>query len=210
MAKRSHARRGHIVYDVPPDHTYLLPLFDTGMPDDPQAAWPSWYHAGIKWTKPAGYDQASVDSRDIKNPVFTGVTIKSGTTNTQTEYVTFRGTFAPISYASANHNILFLGAGNTLYYPEAGAHIGAFRAYFELGNGLTAGTPSSPVRAFNLSFSGSADGSSASGIAVVPPANDADGDVRTPGWYTLDGVRLNGKPTKKGLYIHGGRKVVIP
>ena len=164
----------------------------------------------IKWTKPAGYDQASVDSRDIKNPVFTGVTIKSGTTNTQTEYVTFRGTFAPISYASANHNILFLGAGNTLYYPEAGAHIGAFRAYFELGNGLTAGTPSSPVRAFNLSFSGSADGSSASGIAVVPPANDADGDVRTPGWYTLDGVRLNGKPTKKGLYIHGGRKVVIP
>ena len=27
-------------------------LFDTGMPDDPQAAWPSWYHAGIKWTKP--------------------------------------------------------------------------------------------------------------------------------------------------------------
>ena len=28
-------------------------------------------------------------------------------------------------------------------------------------------------------------------------------------WYTLDGVRLDGKPTKKGLYIHGGRKVVV-
>ena len=29
-------------------------------------------------------------------------------------------------------------------------------------------------------------------------------------WYTLDGVKLSGKPTKKGLYIHGGKKVVVP
>ena len=28
-------------------------------------------------------------------------------------------------------------------------------------------------------------------------------------WYTFDGVRLSGKPTKKGLYINNGRKVVI-
>ena len=28
-------------------------------------------------------------------------------------------------------------------------------------------------------------------------------------WYTLDGRKLQGKPTKKGLYIHNGRKVVI-
>ena len=28
-------------------------------------------------------------------------------------------------------------------------------------------------------------------------------------WYTLDGVRLSGKPTKKGLYINNGKKVVI-
>jgi hypothetical protein len=28
-------------------------------------------------------------------------------------------------------------------------------------------------------------------------------------WYTLDGRRLNGKPTKPGLYIHGGRAVVV-
>ena len=29
-------------------------------------------------------------------------------------------------------------------------------------------------------------------------------------WYSLDGRRLTSKPTKKGLYIHGGKKVVIP
>jgi hypothetical protein len=28
-------------------------------------------------------------------------------------------------------------------------------------------------------------------------------------WYTLDGRRLTGKPTAKGLYINNGRKVVI-
>ena len=28
-------------------------------------------------------------------------------------------------------------------------------------------------------------------------------------WYTLDGVRLSGKPTKKGIYINNGKKVVI-
>ena len=28
-------------------------------------------------------------------------------------------------------------------------------------------------------------------------------------WYTLDGRKLNGKPTTKGLYIHNGKKVII-
>ena len=28
-------------------------------------------------------------------------------------------------------------------------------------------------------------------------------------WYTLDGVRLSAKPTKKGLYINNGKKIVI-
>ena len=28
-------------------------------------------------------------------------------------------------------------------------------------------------------------------------------------WYTLDGVRLSGKPSKSGLYINNGRKVII-
>ena len=29
------------------------------------------------------------------------------------------------------------------------------------------------------------------------------------GWFTLDGCRLDSKPTQKGIYIHGGKKVVI-
>ena len=32
-------------------------------------------------------------------------------------------------------------------------------------------------------------------------------DDRT--WYTLDGTRLQGKPTRKGIYVNNGNKVVI-
>ena len=28
-------------------------------------------------------------------------------------------------------------------------------------------------------------------------------------WYTLDGRKLAGKPTQKGIYIQGGKKVVM-
>ena len=28
-------------------------------------------------------------------------------------------------------------------------------------------------------------------------------------WYTLDGVRLSGKPSSKGIYINNGKMVVI-
>ena len=28
-------------------------------------------------------------------------------------------------------------------------------------------------------------------------------------WYTLDGVKVNEKPTVKGLYIHNGKKVIV-
>ena len=35
------------------------------------------------------------------------------------------------------------------------------------------------------------------------------GDISLDGWYTMDGRKLEGKPTKKGLYINNGRKIVI-
>ena len=41
------------------------------------------------------------------------------------------------------------------------------------------------------------------GISTVGTASETDG------WYSLDGRKLDGKPTKKGLYINNGKKVVI-
>ena len=43
------------------------------------------------------------------------------------------------------------------------------------------------------------------GIQELPAATvAADGH-----WFTLDGRRLQGQPTTKGLYIRGGKKMVV-
>ena len=153
--------------------------------------------------------QGTCANATITNPTFVGVTFNNsaptGITSTDGK-VTFVGSYSPVVIYNAAHDNLYLGAANKLYWPSTeGYTLGAFRAYFHVDTNGGAHA----VRQFVLNFSGSADDSSASGIAVVSPATDADGDVRAPRWYTLDGVRLNGKPTKKGLYIHGGKKVVI-
>ena len=33
-------------------------------------------------------------------------------------------------------------------------------------------------------------------------------DKADAAWYTINGVKLEGQPTKKGVYIHNGRVVV--
>ena len=46
---------------------------------------------------------------------------------------------------------------------------------------------------------------STTGISPVNTTIDTD----TKNWYSLDGRLLTGKPTQKGLYIHGGKKIII-
>ena len=163
----------------------------------------------IKW---------AASSEHIVNPVFQGVTLDAtdrsvsfdlDTTEGQEKGITFCGTYDAMAFDAAEPSILFLGGANTLYYPESGAKIGAQRAYFQL-DGLTAGESSSPnaVRAFKLSF-----GDQSTGIREIDtdpaPSPSPTGVGSNAAWYTLDGRKLSGKPTKSGVYIHNGRKVVI-
>jgi len=167
----------------------------------------------VKWDN----TEATEGTEYTENPVFTGVTVTTDTPAyhavTSTDgYVTFVGTYKPELIYAAPATRLYLGADNKLYYPTAtDFKVNAFRAYFQL-NGLTCGSPIGPedpgpgstnVRAFNLSF-----GEEQTGIENVQwsMVNGQSSNA----WYSLDGQRLDGKPTKKGLYIHGGRKVVIP
>ena len=77
-------------------------------------------------------------------------------------------------------------------------------AYFQL-NGITVGDPNAEVREFKLSFG---DDSNTTGIDVVD-SGQWIGDSSSDAWYTLDGRKLSGEPTKKGMYIVNGKKVVI-
>ena len=153
---------------------------------------------------------------DIENPVFEDVTIDAEKHDaTVTGVLTFAGTYAPVTTpADGDNTKLYLGAANKLYYPNAAMTIGNHRAYFQLLGDLTAGNPAgeptSPqqagVRAFVLNFGDD----EATGI-VSAEANSSLFTLHSSlsEWYTLDGRRLDGQPTAKGLYIHGGRKVVV-
>ena len=47
-------------------------------------------------------------------------------------------------------------------------------------------------------------GGATTGIEDIAADNEDHG-----AWYTLDGVKVNEKPTVKGLYIHNGKKVIV-
>ena len=182
----------------------------------------------IKWTKPDGYD-GHESNFDISAPVFESVII-SKTMNDVTSSdgkVTFKGTYAPVSITeeTGDNTKLFLGAANTLYWPNSTMSIGCQRAYFQLNNGLTAGEAAA-VRSFVLNFGGGEDHGQPTGI-VEAEANrffstlclQRNSSLFTlhsslPGWYTLDGRKIvNGQSSNrklpKGVYIHNGRKVVM-
>ena len=178
----------------------------------------------VKWPIPDGMTAddfaaayaANPDNYDLKNPVFTGVTVTNDNpaecaTTSLDGYVTFVGTYGPAAiYADPAVN-LYLGSGNTLYWPSSdGYTVNAFRAYFQLNNGLTCGDPTNPnaARAITLNFG---DSSESTGIVEItdPTPGPSPAWEGSAAWYTLDGRKLQAQPTRKGLYIHGGRKVLV-
>ena len=46
-------------------------------------------------------------------------------------------------------------------------------------------------------------------VEAIGTLNMETGELSFEGWYTLDGVRLDGKPNTKGIYINNGKKIVI-
>ena len=157
----------------------------------------------IKWTKASDY--VDDESHNLVNPVFSGVTIDNTTRNcvfgSGATQVRFIGTYSNQTFDAEDKNILFMGGSNTLYYPQSGASIGAQRAYFKIGSG-DAEAPAF-IASFNIDFG---DGEATGIISVHDSGFTVNGsDV----WYTLDGRKLDGKPTRAGVYINNGKAVVI-
>ena len=155
----------------------------------------------IEAGKPYLVKWASGDN--ILNPVFSGVTISNTTANVSTTYVDFTGTYNLVSYADENKSVLFMGSGSKLYYPDGTSTItiGACRAYFQL-KGITAGDPENGVKAFKLNF-GEEDAT-----RLNEELKMKNEEFATAPWYDLNGRKLAGKPTQKGIYIHNGSKVL--
>ena len=150
------------------------------------------------------------DISHLTNPVFENVTVSTDapvSVASSDGAVSFVGSYNPVSISGEDKGMLYLGAGNTLYYPNAAMTIGSCRALFRLGEGITAGDPTSPnnVRAFVLNFGESSGGAT----SLSEELRVKSEKFATAAWYSLDGRKLSGKPTAKGVYIHNGKKLVI-
>ncbi len=147
---------------------------------------------------------------NLDNPVFEGVTISQESPGeTSSEIITFKGTYAPITITGEDKTKLFMGSDSKLYYPngQASTNINAFRGYFQLADGYVCGenTPVSGAKSISHFVLDFGDGQTTS-IIVIQKPQMTDGEDT---WYLLDGRRLNGSPTKAGVYIVNGKKIVI-
>jgi len=145
----------------------------------------------VKWASGTG----------IENAAFANVTITNyqyswGDTSGDVQ-ITFNGLYDKYEFASDNTSFLFVGADNKLNYPLAGATIGATRGYFAL-TGVTAGEGSG-AKQFIMNF-GDEDPTAIANISNVKESSE---------WYDLNGRKLASKPSMKGIYVNGGRKVAI-
>ena len=150
----------------------------------------------IKW--------ASGDN--IVSPVFSGVTIDADADGNYDNGISgdnrvrFLGTYKSTTFDAEDKSILLMGGANTLYYPTAGAGIGAQRAYFKIGS--DGALLARRLTAFNIDFG---DDETTGIISTTNYTNDTNSDA----WYSLDGRRLSAKPSRAGVYINKGIKVVI-
>ena len=143
---------------------------------------------------------------NLVNPVFNGVTVVDSDPATVPAggYANFIGTYSPVVFeaGTAHKDVLFLGMNSTLYYPNgtAASNINACRGYFQL-NGITAGDLPDQATRFVMNL-GNGETTSIQNSPITTQNETGE-------WYTLDGRRLNGKPTQKGIYINNGKKVAF-
>ena len=106
--------------------------------------------------------------------------------------VSFVPVLAPTDMTANDMTKLFVTGGNKLTHPSADGNINGFRAYFQL---LDAN-----ARSFVLDLG---DGET-TGLTPVPSPRGEGSE-----YYSLDGRKLQGKPTTKGVYIVNGKKTII-
>ena len=142
----------------------------------------------------------------VEDPVFQGVTIDSNLNDVDFYGGAFKGSYSYMEWAAgtAYKSILLLGGSNKLFWPDGSAatKLGACRAYFQLNNGQEA-------RQFVLNFGEETTG-------IISPAEIKEITEMAGAWYDLSGRKLSvpsdssaSSVLPKGVYIHGGRKVVV-
>jgi len=164
---------------------------------------------GQGWQVEGGEVKPAKESSTLTDASFLNVGISNAHNDVTSAdgAVAFCGLFSPYAISGEDRSLLYLGADNKLYYPNAAMNIGSCRAYFQLKGGNRAGEPTSGEQGISRFVLNFGDGEQATGISLSSLLSPLSSNENT--WYSLDGRRLTGKPTQKGVYINNGRKVVI-
>ena len=108
--------------------------------------------------------------------------------------IRFVGTYSPLAFSDDETSIRFMSGNSILYYPLVGANIRAGRAYFLFAEGCNVG------KQFILNLGGD----DPTGIGENGQWTMDDGQ-----WFDLEGRKLAGKPTRKGIYIKNHKTVTV-
>ena len=136
---------------------------------------------------------------DLAASAITGVIVSKDAVPSTSANVDFIPTFGATTITGDVEDILFLSSGNTLLNPNAeNPQMKGFRAYFLL-KGAAA---QAKARAFVMNF-GEGEATGIITVSAEQPATVRDGI------YDLQGRKIEGQPTQKGIYIVNGKKTVI-
>ena len=143
--------------------------------------------------------QGNANIPEIPTYFFPRISDEEAATYTENSVTSMlKGTTTPIGTQSVESEtgkrVYTLGRARNSYinfYHYTGTTLAANKAYLLV-------EPSTNANAFSILFDGDA-----TGINVVD-VNNVDG-----AWYNLQGVKMQGEPTSKGVFIHNGKKVVV-
>lgn len=175
---------------------------------------------------PSATGQVTFDLNGGTVTLNTTTTGEEGSTSSNWE---FRGTYAKVQWAGTDSDPSDLSktygfakgnaaiaAGQFVHF-AAGAWLKPMRCYLVYNGSTEGGTfQNAPSRTRGAASTEELPQtitvvlmSSSGETTAIGTLDTKTGDITLDGWYTMDGRKLEGKPTKKGLYINNGHKIVI-
>ena len=140
----------------------------------------------------AGVPYLVFPEEEVSSIVINGAIINNELTPVVASTYTFKGIFDPTTLYAGDQNVLFLGEGNKLYYPNVTNELKAFHAYFETSTGSSA----------NICVDGISSGIT---TATIEHLND-DSMIYNVNGQSV-GTSVNQLP--KGVYVRSGNKIII-
>lgn len=153
----------------------------------------------IKWDNPG---------EPLSNVMFRDVTVKNKlvAVTSDDRCVTFEGTYSPFSIGDTStdtydgdiNEIILLSSDNTLGYSKNPRTLRSCRAHFMIPT-------SAGIRAmldFDIDFGNEE-------VTAIANLKSQISSLKPESWFTLTGMKLDGKPTQRGIYLHNGRKEAV-